>query len=198
MSFNRKDSYHRRARAAGYRARSAYKLAELNRRYRVIRRGDAVVDLGCWPGGWLQVTLELIGPEGCAVGVDVAPLAPLGAPNVFGVQGDVREVATIDAVLQKLGRRADALLSDLSPKLTGVRTTDDARSTELVRTTLDLLPILLCRGGRLVTKVFMNQDYEGILADVRGRFSTVHTTRPEASRRGSAELYLLAIGFGEG
>ena len=196
MSYDPKDAHYHRARAAGYRARSAYKLAELNRRYRLLRRGDAVVDLGCWPGGWLQVVGEAIGPEGRAVGVDVAPFAPLGAANLLVVQGDVREAATIATVLQRLGRSADVMLSDLSPKLTGVRATDHARSTNLAHTTLGILAALLRPGGRLLTKVFMNPDYEGIVANVRARFVSVHVTRPEASRHGSAELYLIGLGFG--
>jgi 23S rRNA (uridine2552-2'-O)-methyltransferase len=196
VSYDRKDAHYHRARAAGYRARSAYKLAELNRRYRLLRHGDAVVDLGCWPGGWLQVVGEVIGPEGHAVGVDVAPVAPLGAANLVVVQGDVYESTTIATVLQHLGRPADVVLSDLSPKLTGVRATDQARSTNLAHTTLGVLTALLRPGGRLLMKVFMNPDQEGIVADVRARFASVHVTRPEASRHGSAELYLIALGFG--
>ena len=98
MTYRPKDSYHRRARAAGYRARSAYKLIELADRFRLLRRGDHVVDLGAWPGGWLQVAVERIGADGRAVGVDVVPIDPLPAANVDSMSGDVRDPAVLRAV----------------------------------------------------------------------------------------------------
>ena len=194
MTYRRKDAFYRRARAAGYRARSAYKLAELDDRFRLLRREDFVVDLGAWPGGWLQVILERIGERGRVVGVDVVDIPPFGAPNVALVTGDVRDPGTVASVVDLLGRRADVVVSDLSPKLTGVRATDDARFGELVTATLDALPSLLRPGGRLLLKLFMGPEHERILARLRQRFDEVRITRPEATRRGSAELY--AAGFG--
>src|SRR6266852_4032169 len=107
MTYRRKDSYHRRARAAGLRARSAYKLAELDARFRLLRRGDFVVDLGAWPGGWLQVARERVGEEGRIVGVDVIAVDRLPAPNVRLVTADIRDPAAGRAVLAELGRPAD-------------------------------------------------------------------------------------------
>jgi 23S rRNA (uridine2552-2'-O)-methyltransferase len=193
MPYRRKDTYYRRARAAGYRARSAYKLAELDRRYGLLRRGDFVVDLGAWPGAWLQVTLERIGPEGRVVGVDLVPVEPLPAPNVALVKGDVAAPETSETVRGLLGRAADVVLSDLAPKLTGIRATDEARLAALAEAMIGALPRLLRPGGRLLTKLFMTPDYETLLGELRTRFARVTTTRPEASRRGSAELYV--IGF---
>src|SRR6476661_5692114 len=132
MTYRRKDAYYHRARSAGYRARSAYKLAELDARFKLLRPGDVVLDLGAWPGGWLQVALERVGPEGRIVGVDVVPVDPLPAPNVRLVTVDVREPGARAAILAELDRPADVVLSDLAPKLTGVRDTDDARATELI------------------------------------------------------------------
>ena len=128
MTYQRKDAHYRRARAEGYRARSVYKLAELDRRYRILRRGDAVVDLGAWPGGWLQLAHKRVGSEGRVVGVDLAAIQKLPVPNVELVLGDVRAPGTGDAILEGLGRRADVVLSDLAPKLTGIRATDESRS----------------------------------------------------------------------
>jgi 23S rRNA (uridine2552-2'-O)-methyltransferase len=195
MTYRRKDAFHRRAKAEGYRARSAYKLAELDDRYRVLRRGDRVVDLGAWPGGWLQVAAERVGPEGRVVGVDVVRLEPLAAATVSVVTGDVRDPATAAAVRERLGRPADVVLSDLAPKLTGVRATDEARSAELVEAVLGALPALLAPGGRLLTKLFMTSDFQRLVGDIRRRFADTTTTRPEATRRGSAELYAVARGF---
>lgn len=194
MPYRRKDSFYRRARAAGYRARSAYKLAELDRRYGLLRRGDCVLDLGAWPGAWLQVTLERIGPEGRVVGVDLVPIEPLAAPNALLLTGDVTAPDTTEAIRRLLGRPADVVLSDLAPKLTGVRATDEARVHALAEVTVAVLPQLLRRGGRLLMKLFMTPDYEAVLGQLRSRFAQVVTTRPEASRRGSAELYVVAAG----
>jgi 23S rRNA (uridine2552-2'-O)-methyltransferase len=193
MTYRRKDAHYQRARAEGYRARSAYKLAELDRRFRLMAAGDHVVDLGAWPGGWLQVASERVGPRGRVVGVDVAAIAPLAAPNVSVVRGDIREPATVAAVRASLGHAADVVLSDVAPKLTGVRATDDARAAELLHAVLATLPTLLRPGGHFVTKLFMGEDYERLLADIRRRFSLLHTTRPEATRRGSAELYVVGL-----
>ena len=195
MTYRPKDAYHRRAKAEGYRARSAYKLAELDRRYRLLRRGDRVIDLGAWPGGWLQVAAERVGAEGRVVGVDVVPLERLSTPTVALVDGDVRDPGTIDAVRERLGRPADVVLSDVAPKLTGVRATDEARSTELVEAVLASLPKLLAPGGRFLAKLFMTADYERLMGEVRRRFAETTTTRPEATRRGSSELYAVGLGY---
>lgn len=195
MTYQRKDAHYRRARAEGYRARSVYKLAELDRRYRILRRGDAVVDLGAWPGGWLQLAVERVGPEGTVVGVDLAAIEKLPAPNVALVRADVRDPGTVDVVTEHLGRRADVVLSDLAPKLTGIRATDEARSEELNETTLALLPRLLAPAGRLVMKTFMSAGFEAALRGTRALFTEVKTTRPDATRRGSSELYVVGLGF---
>ena len=195
MTYRPKDSYHRRARAAGYRARSAYKLIELADRFRLLRRGDHVVDLGAWPGGWLQVVVERIGADGRAVGVDVVPIDPLPAANVDSISGDVRDPAVVRAVRERLGRAADVVLSDLAPKLTGVAATDEARQSELGTAVLAALPDLLRPHGRLVMKVFMGPDQPALLARLQTLFDEVRTTRSEATRRGSAELYAVCTGY---
>ena len=196
MTYRRKDAHYRRARAAGYRARSAYKLIELDERYRILRPGDYAVDLGAWPGGWLQVIVERVGAAGRVVGVDQAAIAPLPAPNVHLIVGDVREPATAAKVRELLGRPADVVLSDLAPKLTGVRATDEARCAELNRETVAQLPVLLRPGGRFLMKLFMQPEHEGLLRALRGSFGEVRVTRPEATRRGSAELYIVASEYG--
>ena len=195
MTYRPKDAYHRRARAAGYRARSAYKLTELAARFRLLRRGDHVIDLGAWPGGWLQIAVERIGAEGRAVGVDVVPLEPLPAANVALITGDVRDPVVIRAARERLGRPADVVLSDLAPKLTGVAATDQARRSELAASVLGALPHLLRPGGRLLMKVFMGPEQTAVVAQLRKAFADVRTTRPEATRRGSAELYAVGTGY---
>ena len=195
MTYQRKDAHYRRAKAQGFRARSAYKLAELDDRYRLLRRGDRVVDLGAWPGGWLQVALERVGPSGRLVGIDLVPIEPLPARNVTLMVGDVRDADVRDRINDLVGGLADVVLSDVAPKLTGVRDVDDARCAEVFGAVLSALPALLRPGGGALVKVFMDAAYRENLARLRARFDEVMSTRPEASRRGSAELYAIARGF---
>jgi 23S rRNA (uridine2552-2'-O)-methyltransferase len=198
VTYRRKDTYYRRAKAAGYRARSAYKLVELDRRFGILRRGDFVVDLGAWPGGWLQVACERSGPEGLVIGVDLTPIEPLGTPGISVLAGDVRDPGVIDAVRNMMGRPADLVLSDLAPNLTGVQATDEARRAELGDAVLSSLDLLLRPGGRLLTKLFMDSSYSGQVSRLRERFLTTRSTRPESTRRGSAEMYIIGEGFRPG
>jgi 23S rRNA (uridine2552-2'-O)-methyltransferase len=195
VTYRRKDAYYRRAKAAGYRARSAYKLLELDRRFAIFRRGDVVVDLGAWPGGWLQVARERVGAEGLVIGVDVTPIDPLGTDRVTLLTGDVRDPGTIEAVRGAMGRPADLVLSDLAPNLTGVPATDEARRAELVDAVIASLDTLLRPAGRLLVKLFMDPSYSSQVSRLRQRFSTLKATRPDSTRRGSAEIYAFADGF---
>jgi 23S rRNA (uridine2552-2'-O)-methyltransferase len=189
MTYRRKDVFHRRAQAAGYRARSAYKLADLDRRYRLLAPGSRVVDLGAWPGGWLQVAAERIGPEGRLVGVDLTSIEPLPGISAVLLTGDALDPAVHSAILAALGGPADVVLSDLAPKLTGIRATDEARIEALAA-----LPTLLAPGGNLLLKTFMGPGHAALLASLRPRFARIDTTRPPATRQGSSELYVVATG----
>ncbi|HTC23888.1 MAG TPA: RlmE family RNA methyltransferase [Gemmatimonadales bacterium] len=196
MTYRRKDTYYRRARRAGYRARSAYKLRELDSRFHLMRSGDSVLDLGAWPGGWLQVALEAVGPGGRVVGLDMVPVDPLPDSNLHLVPGDVRDPVIWNAIREQLGRPADVVLSDLAPKLTGVRDTDDARCHELVSAVVGMLPTVLQAGGTLLMKLFMGAGFEDSRRELRRHFSEFRTTRPEATRKASAEVYGVGRGFG--
>lgn len=193
--YERKDAFYRQAKRAGYRSRAAYKLLELHRTFRLIKRGDRVVDLGSWPGGWIQVAATLVGTRGKVIGVDVVPLEPFSLPQVTLLQGDATDPALQHTILTLLGGRADVVLSDMAPKLSGIREVDDARTSELCRAALRCAQRLLRSGGTLVLKVFMGPGLDAVLAEARAMFATVQTTRPEATRKGSAELYLVATGL---
>ena len=195
MPYQRHDAHFRRARAAGYRARSAYKLIELDDRFRILRPGDLVADLGAWPGAWLQVAAERVGPAGRVVGMDLSRVTPLGAPHVTVLVGDVRDPGAIAALREALGGRASVVLSDLAPKLTGVRDTDAARTTELALAALDATAELLRPRGRMLIKLFMNSDFPALIDRMRRSFTQVRTTKPEATRRASSEVYALGHGF---
>ena len=198
MKYERKDAHYRRAKTEGLRARSAYKLTELDDRYRLLRKGDRVVDLGAWPGGWCQVAAERVGPSGRVIGVDLVALDPLPARNLQLLVGDVRDSAVADEITSRLGGLANVVLSDVAPKLTGVGDMDEARCSEVVDAVIELLPRLLEPGGRAMLKMFMNSTYRAYLARLQVIFEQVRATRPEASRRGSSELYVLGSDFVSG
>ena len=199
MAYQRKDAFYKKAKAAGYRSRAAYKLLECNRVWRFVQRGDRVIDLGAWPGGWLQVAAAAVGPAGRVVGIDLVRLDPLPESNVHVIHGDVNDPACRQAVLDALGGPADAVLSDMAPKLSGVRETDEARAADLSRLALRSCTRLLEPGGALFLKTFMNADRPAFMAELRAAFENVQTSRPEATRKGSAETYVLATGYkGEG
>ena len=195
MAYRRKDAFYKKAKAAGYRSRAAYKLLERNRAWRFVQRDDRVIDLGAWPGGWLQVAAAAVGPSGRVVGIDLVRLDPLPEPSVQVIHGDVHDPACRQAVLDAMGGPADAVLSDMAPKLSGVRETDEARAAALSRLALQSCAGLLEPGGVLFLKTFMNADRPAFMAELRAAFENVRTSRPEATRKGSTETYVLASGY---
>lgn len=169
-------------------------MIELDQRFHLLHSGDHVVDLGAWPGGWLQVAAERVGTRGVVVGVDLKPIDSL-PPPVACVVGDLREGATLDAVRRQCGDRVDVMLSDMAPKLSGVRAIDAARASELGDVAMAAAESLLRPGGRLLMKVFQGAETANRLRRLRERFESVKLTRPEATRSSSAELYVAALGF---
>ncbi len=192
--YQRKDAFYAQAKEAGLRSRAAYKLEQLQKQYKFLRSGQRVVDLGAWPGGWLQVAARIVGRKGKVVGVDLKPISPLAdAPHVAVLQADVSDADLIDRVRAELGAPADVVLSDLAPRLSGVRDRDQAEMRALAERAVELALHWLRPGGVLVIKVFMGADLPGLLNRIREEFSRVVTTRPEATRKGSSELYVVAF-----
>jgi 23S rRNA (uridine2552-2'-O)-methyltransferase len=189
------DPFVKRAKADGYRSRAAYKLLELQERYRLMKTGDKVIDLGAAPGGWLQVSAKIVGPSGQVIGVDLQPIAPLSERNVILLSGDIREEEMHRRVAELLGGRADCLLSDLAPKLSGIRDADMARCLELNRIALAVACQLLRPGGVLLVKNFISDDLQLFTNELKQYFSAVQRSKPEATRQGSSEFYFYAKGF---
>ncbi len=195
-AYDRKDHYHQLAKAEGYRSRAAYKLLEIDAAQRVLRRGARVADLGCWPGGWLQVAAQRVGLEGRVVGVDIAVVdPPLALANVFALCGDLGEPAVIAALLEQSGARFDVVLSDAAPKLTGIRATDRAREEALLDAVAAAYPQLLAPGGTLLVKLLECPEAHAFELGVRKRFETTKVVKPKASRKGTTERYLLARNY---
>lgn len=195
MIYQPKDALYRRAKSEGYRSRAAYKLLELNQRFHLIRPGDRVVDLGAAPGGWLQVAARLAGKKGRVIGVDIQPIEPLREENVLVLQGDVGSEECRQKILELLGSQADCVLSDLSPRLSGIRDADISRSIGLVRSALEVACRLLRPGGTFLAKSFMAEELNALSAELEGQFRSLQRTRPDSSRKGSSEIYLCAQGF---
>lgn len=192
--YDPKDAYYRKARQAGLRARSAFKIEEIARRFRLYRPGMAILDLGAAPGGWLQILARLVGPKGMVVGVDLQPIAHV-APHVRTLVGDITSEETLETLRSIRERRYDAITSDMAPKTTGIKDVDEARSVELVRRALDVCERLLAPGGSFVAKVFEGAEFSSLLEDIRARFGQVKLVRPEATRGRSFEIYVVATGF---
>jgi 23S rRNA (uridine2552-2'-O)-methyltransferase len=192
--YQRKDAYHQKAKREGFRSRAAYKLQELQRAQRVLSRGDRVVDLGCWPGGWLQVASQLVGPKGRVVGVDLAVIdPPLDLANVVAIQADLSEVAVSKEILEALGGGpCDVLLCDAAPKLTGVKATDRAREEALLESVEALIPLLLRPGGSLILKILEGPEAQAVDRRIRGAFAKAKPLKLKSTRKGSTERFLLA------
>ena len=183
----RSDAFQRRARREGYRSRSVYKLMDIQKRSKIFRKDDTVLDLGAAPGGWSQVALEYIGEDGNLVGVDLQHILPLKGAQFL--QGDIREPETRKE-LEKLVPKADVVLSDMSPNLSGNYSVDQARSVELALFALEIASER--KANSFVVKVFEGSDFQDFRKAVIDEFGSVRTLSPEASRKQSSEVYLIA------
>ncbi|HEY2988290.1 MAG TPA: RlmE family RNA methyltransferase [Candidatus Binatia bacterium] len=195
MKYQPKDTFYRKAKREGYRSRAAYKLLELNDRFKLFRPGDRVVDLGAAPGGWLQVAAGLAGPRGKIVGVDLQPIAPFSESSIVALRGDATSAECLEKIKEILGAPAQCVLSDLSPRLTGIRDADVSRSVELIRLAHGAARRLLAPGGNFLVKSFVAEELQEFFLELKRDFSSVQRTRPEATRKGSSEIYFCAKGF---
>ena len=191
-----KDEYYNRAKQEGYRARSAYKLRQLDRTAGLLGTGNTVVDLGAAPGGWLQVAAEAVGQTGRVVGVDRQRIDPLEEPaaTVDYLRADVTDDGTAEEIRRTLDggdRPVDTVLSDMAPNMTGEYSLDHARSVHLARQAFELADELLAAGGSLAVKVFDGRDLDDLVSTVEAEFEYVREVRPDASRDASSELYLV-------
>jgi 23S rRNA (uridine2552-2'-O)-methyltransferase len=183
------DAHVKKAREQGYRSRAAFKLLEIDAKDRLLKPGFKVLDLGAAPGGWLQVVAQKVGPRGRVVGVDLLPIKPVPGATIF--QGDFREVDLEGA----LGGKADVVLSDMLPNVTGVPLVDQARAAELTLAGIGLCKKLLKPDGAFLVKVFHGEAFDEVLKALKAVFQTVATRKPAASRGESRENYLLARGL---
>lgn len=188
MPRDRRDYFYRKAKDVGYRSRAAFKLKQINEKFMIIKKGDTVVDLGAAPGGWLQVAKELSG--GKVVGVDILPIEKIDGVDV--IRGDIRLDATVEEIREKLGKEgADTVICDAAPDLSGSWSYDHARSIDLAKSALECALKLLKPGGGFAVKVFQGDMFPDFLDKTRQYFVKVKAFSPEASRKQSAEIYVI-------
>jgi 23S rRNA (uridine2552-2'-O)-methyltransferase len=188
------DPYVKKAKIDGYRSRASYKIIEINEKDKIIRLGNTVMDLGSAPGGWSQVVAKLVGESGRVIASDILPMD--GILGVSFIQGDFTEAAVYDQILSMLdGDKVDAVVSDMSPNLSGVNTTDQYSSIYLVELALDMARNVLKPGGSFCAKVFQGVGYEEYAKEVRESFDKVIVRKPAASRARSREVYIVGKGF---
>lgn len=196
--YNRKDHLYNQAKSQGYRSRAAFKLLELQKKYNLIRPGHRVLDLGCWPGGWLQVAAELAGANGKIVGVDLAETEFLPSDNVKAFQGDASSEETLKLCMEQAGGPFDVVLSDMSPKLSGIREVDESGSVRCAEIALEASSFCLKAGGGLVIKVFKSAAADNLVKLMQRSFNKVVRAELEATRKTSNEFYIISSGFRKG
>jgi len=187
----KREHYYKEAKKHGYRARSAFKLKQIQKRYHLLREGDTIVDLGAAPGGWSQVASEFIGSKGFIVGIDLSYISPL--PDVHFLRGDATQKQTIEQLQEILGARdVDVVLSDMSPNISGNYSMDHARSIHLCTQSLQIATQLLRENGSFVCKIFMGELLDEFINEVSDHFTLIKRFSPPASRKSSSEIYLIA------
>lgn len=189
-----KDYYYRLAKSEGYRSRAAYKLLQTSKKYRFIKRGDVVLDLGAAPGGWMQIARELVGEAGYVLGVDRETIEEFEWDNVASFTYDITFLDGID-ILRELPKKADVVLSDISPNISGIWELDHARQIGLAEDALKIAITVLRCDGSFFIKIFHGNLLKAFMKKVESYFKFLRIVKPKASRKKSSEIYLLALGF---
>ena len=190
--YNRKDHYYKKAKEQGLASRAVYKLEEIDKRFQLFRSGEKIIDLGCAPGGWLQYLAKKVGEKGRVVGIDLLKIKAQFPPHLSIIQGDATQAEVQSDALAKLGGPADGVVSDLSPNLSGVRFRDNYLSYELALTVLNIAKQILKKGGNLVVKIFPGDELPAYKKELSAVFEEIKTFIPEATRKRSSEIYLIA------
>ena len=187
------EHYYKLAKKTGYRSRASYKIMQIDDRFGIFKEGDSVVDLGASPGGWLQVAKERVGENGKVIGVDLRPIKPMD--GVVTILGDITDDNTMLELLDKFGGKADVVLSDMAPNITGSYATDHARSINLCMFAVNVCDRILKKNGKMVMKVFMGDMFPSLKKELEARFQSVKVHSPDASRPTSSEVYVISKGF---
>jgi 23S rRNA (uridine2552-2'-O)-methyltransferase len=193
VAYNPKDYYFQKAKSENYAARSVFKLQEMDQRFKIFRPQDYVLDLGAAPGSWSQYVSQVIGPKGRLLGIDLQPIR-LTLPNSQFITADLREVQ-LEKIMAESGVNPpfDVVLSDMAPKTTGIRLTDQTRSFELCELALNLADRFLKPKGHFICKLFHSSDFEKFRNLVKVRFERIEILRPKSTRKESKEIFFIAL-----
>jgi 23S rRNA (uridine2552-2'-O)-methyltransferase len=187
----KREHFYKEAKRVGYRARSAFKLKQIQNKFKILRQSDTVIDLGAAPGGWSQVAKEIVGENGTVVGIDLSPIKPIH--GVTFLNGDMTKDTSIKELIKIIGeKKVDVVLSDMSPDISGAYSIDHARSIFLSEQALITAELFLKNGGNFICKVFSGEDLQNFVKKVNEKFSSVRLFNPAASRKSSSEVYVIA------
>lgn len=189
----KREYYYRKAKQENFRSRAAYKLLQAVEKNTFIKPGDVVVDLGAAPGGWIQACHKIVGRTGFVLGVDLRPIQVIDQPNVRTLIADVTDPQTVEQINKLLPRPANAVVSDISPSISGVWELDHARQINLARQSLQIAASVLKPGGNFFVKVFQGDMLKEFVTEIREYFASARFVKPKASRSRSAELYVLGL-----
>ena len=185
MAYKKKDSFHKLAKESGYRSRAAFKLLEIQKKFRIINKGDSVLDLGAAPGSWIQVALKLRARK--AIGIDTEPISDFDNKNVEILSEDIYDL--------EINQNFDVVLADLAPKTSGIRQRDQGLSYALSGQSLFIAKKHLKKDGNFVTKCLEGGETEQLFQNMKELFHSVKKFRPKATRKSSKEVYLIGLGF---
>jgi len=187
----KRDYYYRKAKVEKYRSRASYKLLQVIEKYHFIKEGDVVVDLGAAPGGWLQVSSNVVGDSGYVLGIDIKPIEPLPIENIQTMIGDITEPYIVEKIKGFLPRKADVVISDVSPNISGVWEVDHAKQIDLAFYSLNIATKILKPKGSFFVKIFQGDLMQDFMKEMKKNFEKVKIIKPKASKAESSEIYIL-------
>jgi len=194
----KKDYYYKKAKEEKYRSRAAYKLFQAVKKYKFIGKGDTVVDLGAAPGGWIQATSKIVGKEGFVLGVDLKPIDTFSRDNIHTIVGNINDEETLEQILKILPEKADVVISDVSPNISGIWEVDHARQIDLAERSLEIALDILRPSGNFFVKVFQGDMLNDFVEKVEKHFRIVKIFKPKASRAKSSEMFVLGLFLKQG
>jgi 23S rRNA (uridine2552-2'-O)-methyltransferase len=190
----KREHYYKKAKQTGYRARSSFKLLQINNKFNIIKKNDLVIDLGAAPGGWSQVAKQIVGKNGTVIGVDLSSIKAI--EGIVFLQGDMTKEESINRLIKVIGdRKVDVIISDMSPNISGNYSIDQACSVFLCEQALRTVKILLKKNGNFICKIFEGEDLKDFLEKIKSLFIIVKQFSPPASRKTSSEVYIIAKSF---
>lgn len=189
----KRDYYYKKAKEEKYRSRASYKLLQAVKKYHFMKYGDVVVDLGAAPGGWIQAAMKIVGGKGFILGVDIKPIEPFSVRNVQTIVGDIREQDTLQQIIELIPRKADVVVSDVSPNISGVWELDHARQIDMAQKALEIATEALKSNGNFFAKVFQGDMLNDFILKMKKRFDVVKIIKPKASRARSSEIFILGM-----